>query len=136
MVIRFDMIGLFVTDLGRMVAFYRDILGFDIELNGKGPYAEFKHKGIRFSMYERNQLPGLLGQTPAYPGGLNGTFELAIDLPHTEDVGPMFERAVAAGASPIYRPRNEPWGMHSSMIADPEGNLIEIGSWNKGDPLT
>lgn len=39
-----------------------------------------------------------------------------------------FNRMVEAGAKPIYNPRNEPWGMRSSMIADPEGNLIEIGS--------
>jgi lactoylglutathione lyase len=130
--IRFDMIGLFVTNLAKMVTFYRDVLGLDIEWDGKGPYAEFKHQGIRFSMYERNQLPGLLGQAPTYPNGLNGTFELAIDLPHNEDVKPTFERLVAAGATPIYSPRDEPWGMRSSMIADPEGNLIEIGSWNKG----
>jgi hypothetical protein len=38
----------------------------------------------------------------------------------------------AAEREPVYAPRDEPWGMHSSMIADPEGNLIEIGSWNLG----
>jgi lactoylglutathione lyase len=127
-----DMLGIFVKDLQRMVAFYRDTLGFEIEWDDKGPYAEFKHAGIRFSMYERAQLPGLLGQDPTYPSGLNGTFELAIDLPVPADVDREFERVVEAGARPIYAPRTEPWGMYSSMIADPEGNLIEIGSWNRG----
>ena len=129
---RFDMIGLFVNDLPGMVAFYRDALGVEIEWDGQGPYAEFKHAGIRFSMYARAMLPGLLGQAPAYPAGLNGTFELAVDLPHYEDVDGEFERVVRAGGRPIYTPRNEPWGMRSSMVSDPEGNLIEIGSWNKG----
>ena len=41
-------------------------------------------------------------------------------------------RVVKAGAKPIYAPRDEPWGMRSCMVADPEGNIIEIGSWNKG----
>ena len=81
-------------------------------------------------MYERAQLPGLLGQTPGYPAGLNGTFELAIDLPTSADADRMYAQVIAAGAQPVYTPRDEPWGMHSSMIADPEGNLIEIGSWN------
>jgi predicted enzyme related to lactoylglutathione lyase len=130
--VRFDMIGLFVDDLGRMVAFYRDVLGVVIEWDGEGPYAEFEHEGIRFSMYERRQLPGLLGQTPTYPSGLNGTFELAIDLPRFEDVDAEYQRVISAGAQPVYAPRDEPWGMRSSMLADPEGNLIEIGSWNKG----
>ena len=130
--IRFDMVGLFVADLRKMVEFYRDVLGVESEWDGRGPYAEFKHEGIRFSMFERAQLPGLLGQTPTYPSGLNGTFELAIDLPRYEDVDPEFERVVKAGAKPIYAPRTEPWHMRSSMVADPEGNIIEIGSWNRG----
>lgn len=129
---RIDMIGIFVTDLGRMVAFYRDVLGFAITWDGAGPYAEFINEGVRFAMYERAQLPGLLGQTPTYPAGLNGTFELAIDLPISADADRMYAGVVAAGAPSVYAPRDEPWGMHSSMIADPEGNLIEIGSWNRG----
>ncbi len=129
---RLDMVGIFVSDLHRMVAFYREVLGFEIDWDGKGPYAEFKNDGVRFSMYERAQLPGLLGQAPSYPNGLNGTFELAIDLPTSAGADRVFERVVQAGAYPVYAPRDEPWGMHSSMIADPEGNLIEIGSWNRG----
>lgn len=130
--IRFDMVGIFVNDLQKMVAFYRDALGLEIEWDGNGPYAEFKHEGIRFSMYERAQLPALLGQLPTYPAGLNGTFELAIDLPTSADADLFYENTIKVGAQPIYAPRDEPWGMHSAMVSDPEGNLIEIGSWNRG----
>jgi predicted enzyme related to lactoylglutathione lyase len=130
--VRFDMIGVFVNDLQSMVAFYRDVLGLGTDWDGVGPYAEFQHEGIRFSMYERAQLPGLLGQAPSYPTGLNGTYELAIDLPVSSDVDREFERVVRSGGRSVYAPRDEPWGMRSSMIADPEGNLIEIGSWNRG----
>lgn len=129
---RFDMIGVFVNDMESMVAFYRNVLGFTIEWNGTSPYAEFITEGIRVSFYERKQLPDLLGQMPTYPAGLNGTFELAIDLPYSVDVDTRFAQVVDTGAVPVYAPRDEPWGMRSSMIADPEGNLIEIGSWNKG----
>jgi catechol 2,3-dioxygenase-like lactoylglutathione lyase family enzyme len=130
---RIDMFGIFVEDLQRMVEFYHDILGFDTDWDGNGPYAEFKMDGTRFSMFERAQLPALLGQTPAYPHGLNGTFELAIDLPSSRDVDREFARVVAAGGRPVYAPRDEPWGMRSSMVEDPERNLIEIGSWNRGE---
>lgn len=132
MAVRFDMIGLFVEDLSRMVTFYRDVLGLAIDWDGAGSYAEFRHEGIRFAMYQRARLPQLLGRTPGFPRGLNGTFELAIDLPRFEQVDEEFRRLVSAGAGVIYAPRDEPWGMRSSMIADPEGNLIEVGSWNKG----
>lgn len=126
--IKLDMIGLFVEDLKNMVDFYHNVIGIDIEWDGNGPYAEFKHDGVRFAMYERNKLPGLLGQTPAYPKGINGTFELAINVGDPEIVDRTYEKLVNNGAKPIYAPRNEPWKMRSSMIADPEGNLIEIGS--------
>jgi len=129
---RIDMIGVFTKDLSKMVTFYRDVLGFAIDWDGNGPYAEFKNDGVRFSMYERSQLPGLLGQSPTFPAGLNGTFEIAIDLPTSADVDREFARITAAGARVVYPPRDEPWGMHSSMIMDPDGNLIELGSWNKG----
>ena len=125
---KFDMIALFVNDLPKMVDFYKNIVGIDIDWDGNGPYAEFKHEGIRFSMYEREKLPKLLGMKPSFPNGINGTFELAINVGKPEQVDLTFEKLVKAGASPIYKPRDEPWNMRSSMVTDPEGNLIEIGS--------
>jgi lactoylglutathione lyase len=129
---RIDMIGIFVKDLHKMVDFYRDVLGFEIEWDWTGPYAEFKHEEIRFSMFERAMLPGILGKNPTYPSGLNGTFELALDFPTSQDADHAFEQMIKGGGEPVYLPRDEPWGMRSSMLTDPEGNLIEIGSWNKG----
>ncbi len=132
MAARIDLIGIFVNDLKNMVRFYRDVLGFEIDWDGIGPYAEFKNDGVRFSMYERAQLPRLLGQTPEFPSKLNGTFEIAIDLPTSADAEAKFAQVIRGGGTCIYEPRDEPWGLHSSMVADPEGNLIEIGSWNYG----
>lgn len=45
--IKFDMIGLFVKDLKTMVHFYNKIIGIEIEWDGEGPYAEFKHESIK-----------------------------------------------------------------------------------------
>lgn len=80
MKIKFDMFALFVSDLNKMVAFYREVVGLEIDWNSEGPYAEFKHGGIRFSMFERRALPELLGQEATFPEGLNGTFELALNV--------------------------------------------------------
>ena len=125
---KFDMIGLFVRDLANMVTFYREVIGVEIDWNGEGPYAEFNHEGIRFAMYERAKLPEILGQTPGYPTGLNGTFELAVNVGAKENVDTAFERVTRLGATRVYGPRDEPWKMRSAMVADPEGNLIEIAS--------
>jgi len=125
---KFDMIGLFVDDLPKMVAFYRDALGVEIDWNGQGPYAEFQHEGIRLSMFARAELPRLLGQAPEFPRQLNGTFELAINVGAKENVDQRFREIRAAGGREVYAPRDEPWKMRSAMLADPEGNLIEIAS--------
>jgi lactoylglutathione lyase len=128
MKVKFDMIGLFVNNLSTMVYFYNKIIGIDIEWDGEGPYAEFKHKGIRFVMYERKMLPKLLGKRPSFTTGINGTFELAINVGKPENVDIFYKKMIENGAKEVYAPRNEPWKMRSSMITDPEGNLIEIGS--------
>jgi len=125
---RFDMFGIFVSDIQRMVAFYRDVLGVEIDWDGNGPYAEFKHAGIRFSMFERKELPQLLGQPADFTRGLNGTFELAINVGEPQAVDQKFREILAGGGREIYAPRDEPWKMRSAMVADPEGNIIEIAS--------
>jgi predicted enzyme related to lactoylglutathione lyase len=108
--------------------FYKNAIGIDIEWDGQGPYAEFKHDGIRFAMYEREKLPGLLGKTPEFTKKLNGTFELALNVGKPENVDIRFKEIIGKGGKEIYGPRNEPWKMRSAMISDPEGNLIEIAS--------
>ena len=42
-----------------------------------------------------------------------------------------YEKAIANGTVPVLVPTTEPWGQRMCYIADPEGNLVEIGSWNK-----
>ncbi|MFC1739088.1 VOC family protein [Planctomycetota bacterium] len=132
MSIRFDMIGIFVNDLQKTIDFYRDVIGLEVKQTDES-YAEFNHDGIRFAAFERVMLPEWLGVTPTYPDGLNGTFELAIDLPYYKDVDRKFDQFVKAGARAIREPRDMPWGQRSSMVADPDGNLIELGSFNSGE---
>lgn len=42
-----------------------------------------------------------------------------------------YEKAISKGAASVLAPETEPWGQRTCYIADPEGNLIEIGSFNK-----
>ena len=131
MAVRFSMIGVFVNDLQKTIEFYRDVFGIEVK-EVDGPYAEFRHEGVRFAVFERAELPKYLGQVPTYPSGLNGTFELAIDLPCFADVDSEFQRVIKAGARAIMEPRDMPWGQRSCFVADPDSNIIEIGSFNKG----
>jgi len=66
-----------------------------------------------------------------YIKGLNGHFEITLYVDTFEGVDEAYKKAVENGATPVLEPEFEPWGQRTCYIADPEGNLIEIGSWNK-----
>ena len=63
--------------------------------------------------------------------GLNGHFEIALYVDTFEEVDSEYAKAVEKGAQSVLEPTTEPWGQRTCYIADPEGNLIEIGSFNK-----
>ena len=73
----------------------------------------------------------MTSQKFTYPSGINGTAEISFDVPAFADVDREYERAVSMGAKPIYEPTTEPWGQRTCYIADLEGNLIEISSFNE-----
>jgi lactoylglutathione lyase len=123
--------GIMISDMQKMVEFYRGVMGFEVEWDGNGPYAQAIIDGFRLMLYARNELPGYLGADIAFVEGLNGTFEIAVDVPYFVDVDNMFDKVVSLGAKPVLQPRDEPFGVRTSFISDPEGNLIEIASWEK-----
>lgn len=47
------------------------------------------------------------------------------------DVDKEYDRAIEMGVKPIMKPTTEPWGQRTCYVADPEGNLIEISSFNE-----
>ena len=73
----------------------------------------------------------MTGHKYDYIKGLNGHSELALYVDTFDEVDSSFRTAVENGATPVLEPTTEPWGQRTCYIADPEGNLIEIGSWNK-----
>ena len=125
----FNTIGLFTTDNTKMVAFYRDIFGFQTTWNGSEPNVEMTLDDSRIIMFPRDAFEQMTSQQYDYPQGTNGTMELSFDVPCYADVDKEYERAVNMGARPIFAPTTEPWGQRTCYVADPEGNLIEISSF-------
>ena len=66
-----------------------------------------------------------------YLNGLNGHFEIALYVDTLDEVDEEYKKAIQKGATSVLEPETEPWGQRTCYIADPEGNLIEIGSFNK-----
>ena len=128
---RLDGFGLFVNDMSNMIKFYRDVLGFEIkeDLNTSNVY--LKKDGTLFLLYGRSDFEKMTNRKYEYVKGINGHFELALYVDTFDEVDQMFNHCINNGAKEILKPTLEPWGQRTCYIADPEGNLIEIGSWNK-----
>ena len=128
---RLDGLAILVNDMGTMIRFYRDVLGFEIkEAEGTENVYLVKDRTL-FLLYGRKDFEKMTGHRYDYVKGLNGHFEIALYVDTFEQVDMEFQKAVEQGAVPVMEPTTEPWGQRTCYIADPEGNLIEIGSWNK-----
>lgn len=128
---RLDGFGLFVNDMGRMIRFYRDVLGFEIKEDEDTSNVYLIKDGSLFLLYGRKDFEKMTGRKYEYLNGLNGHFEIALYVDTFDEVDAAFQRIVERGAQPVLEPTTEPWGQRTCYVADPEGNLIEIGSFNR-----
>ena len=128
---RLDGFGLLVNDMAGMIRFYRDVLGFEIREPEDTSNVYLVKDGTLFLLYGRKDFEELTHHRYDYVKGLNGHSEIALYVDTFEEVDAAFRNAVTNGAKPVLEPETEPWGQRTCYIADPEGNLIEIGSWNK-----
>ncbi len=120
-------VGLFVENIEKMVAFYRDILGFEADWDG-GPYASFKVSDGGLFMFDRKQFAEAMRQPYHPPEGFNLTMEIGIGVPTKADVDSEYARLMALGVPSIQEPQTQPWGQRNFWIADPEGNYIEVAN--------
>ena len=111
---------LFVADLERSVAFYRDVIGVPFRLRGDG-YVEFATEGARFGLYDRNRLGELTGQDSTTPNRPGGEVVFLVG-----DVDAEAERLRAAGATILKGPLDRPWGHRTLHVEDPDGFVVEL----------
>ena len=130
-IMRLDGFGLFVNDMATMVRFYRDVLGFEIKEGEDAGNVYLVKDGTLFLLFGRKDFENMTSAKYEYVKGNNGHFEIALYVDTFEEVDLEYEKAVSKGAVSVLVPTTEPWGQRTCYIADPEGNLIEIGSWNR-----
>ena len=115
------------------LAFYRDVLGFEVR-NDVG------YQGLRWITVGPAGQPGtsIVLQPPVSPGcGITeeeqqaiaemmakGTYS-GINLA-TKDLDHLFERLQASDAEVIQEPTDQPYGVRDCAVRDPAGNLIRI----------
>ena len=128
---RLDGFGLFVKDMPAMIRFYRDVLGFEIKESEDTENVYLVKDGTLFLLYGRNDFEKLTSKKYEYLKGVNAHSEMALYVDTFREVDEQYQNAISKGASSLLAPTTEPWGQRTCFIADPEGNIIEIGSWNK-----
>jgi lactoylglutathione lyase len=118
---------IYVDDVAKTQAFYEKAFGLARGfLHESGQYGEMEtgetrlgfvqHQTASSHGFEYEQMS--LGKKPA-------AFELGLV---TKDVAGAFERAVKAGAAPISKPTEKPWGQVVSYVRDCNGVLVELCS--------
>ena len=128
---RLDGCGLFVKDMPTMIRFYRDVLGFEIKESEDTENVYLLKDGTLFLLYGRNDFEKLTSKKYEYLKGVNAHSEMALYVDTFQEVDEQYQNAISRGATSLLAPTTEPWGQRTCFIADPEGNIIEIGSWDK-----
>ena len=126
---QFNTIGLFTSNNNATVDFYTKAFGFTTDWDGIQPNVEMILDDMRIILYPRSDFEQMVSYKFQYPMGLNGTVELAFDVPSYADVDKEYQHALRHGAISVLPPTTEPWGQRTCYVADPDGNLIEIGSF-------
>jgi catechol 2,3-dioxygenase-like lactoylglutathione lyase family enzyme len=112
-----------VTDVDDAIAFYRDLLGFEVEMQPAPTFAMLRRDDLRLLLSAPSGRGGggqvLADGTAPEPGGWN-----RISLP-VADLKAEVERLRAAGAS-FRSDIIEGVGGDQALVEDPSGNLVEL----------
>ncbi|MCC9144349.1 MULTISPECIES: VOC family protein [unclassified Arthrobacter] len=120
------------SDPDASLAFYRDVLGFEVR-NDVG------YQDMRWITVGPPDQPGtsIVLQPPAADPGITDAERRTIGemmakgtyaglLLATADLDGTFERAVAGGADVIQEPMEQDWGARDCALRDPAGNQLRI----------
>ena len=113
----------FVSDIGRSRAFYRDVLGQTVA-EDHGTIVIFEHG---FVIHDG---PNLLEKTYRKPGGFpsgpQGKDNLDIYF-ETDDLEGAYVAVCDSGADVIHPIEVQEWGQRVFRFHDPDGHIVEIG---------
>ena len=123
--------GIMVDDMAAMIRFYRDVLGFEIQEPEDTTNVYLVKDGTLFLLYGKKDLEKMTGKKFTYCSGTVGHYEIALGVENYAAVDKTWKEVTAAGAQSVMEPATMPWGQRTCYIADPEGNLIEIGSFQE-----
>jgi lactoylglutathione lyase len=114
---------LFVQDLERCVAFYRDTVGLEVVFRDPVSVA-FRMEGQDFLLLEVAAAAEMVGEEAL--GQHKGAGHEVLLCADVEDVDAAYEALTAKGVAFIRPPKDQAWGLRTAYFADPEGHLWEL----------
>jgi catechol 2,3-dioxygenase-like lactoylglutathione lyase family enzyme len=120
------------NDPDAAIAFYRDILGFevrnDVGYNGLhwitvGPADQ---PGTSIVLYPPGADPGVTDDERRTIAEMMAKGTFAILVLASKDLDGVFERLQASGADVVQEPTDQPYGIRDCAFRDPAGNLLRI----------
>ncbi len=124
MAIQPDMIGMVVRDMAASLRFYR-LLGLDIPQNVEHePYVEIiTPNGYRLSW---NTLDLVKSVDPDWVEPVGQRLTLAFKCETPAEVDALYARIIASGYRGHKPPWDAFWGQRYAIVADPDGNLLDL----------
>lgn len=116
---------LFVHDVERSKAFYRDVLGFEILREGPGGYVAIGRKGAVLGLSSASGLPADHPARPRPGHGVGLGVELVVEV---DDIAAAYARAISSGQTNITALVDQPWGLTDFRASDPDGYYVRITS--------
>ena len=113
---------LFVQDLGKCVAFYRDQVGMEVVFKDDVSTA-FKMDKQDFLLLEFAAAAEMVGEAMIGQQGAGHEVLLCADV---DDVDAAYKTLTDKGVAFLKPPKDQPWGIRSAYFADPEGHLWEL----------
>jgi catechol 2,3-dioxygenase-like lactoylglutathione lyase family enzyme len=115
-----------VSDFERSLAFYRDMIGLEVEaLYDDPPYATLTAAGARLSLAEQGHpaedRPGVAMAAPDDASRANVVIVLEV-----ADARAVYAELEGRGATFLAEPYEPPWGGARFFAVDPDGYLVEI----------
>ena len=114
------------------LAFYRDILGFEVRLDvGQGrmrwiTVGPAGQPDTSIVLYPPFATPGITADERRTIAEMMANGSYAIVVLATADLDGVFARLEASGADVVQEPIEQPYGIRDCAFRDPAGNLIRI----------
>jgi catechol 2,3-dioxygenase-like lactoylglutathione lyase family enzyme len=113
----------FVNDVARSTAFYRDVLGLQVT----GDFGTIVQFEGGFSIHDAvNLLEKTYKKPGAFPQGPQGKDNIDIYF-ETDDLEAAYRAVVDSGANVIHPIETQAWGQRVFRFHDPDGHIVEIG---------